>query len=76
MFLDLQYIQRHTPGLEAEMMPRSIKMECTKILKCLQWMSIEVMKVVNKLCCTNHDEVHKSEVDSPPFQNHKKYELL
>ena len=26
-----------------------------------------VVKIMNKLMCTNHDEVHKSEVDPPPW---------
>ena len=43
-------------------------MKGIKILKNLQWMSVEVMKIINKLMCTNHDEVHKSKVDPPPGQ--------
>ena len=51
------------------MIPGSTKVKCVKILKYLQWMVMEVMEghgIINKLVCTSHDEVHKSEVNSPP----------
>ena len=65
---DLEHIQRPVPGLQAEIIPRSSKLKCIKVLKCLQWMSIKIM---NNLSCTNHNEVHKSEVDSAPCVSSK-----
>ena len=41
-------------------------MKCVKVLKYLQWMSIEGHENREKLLSTNHVGVHKSEVDSPP----------
>ena len=56
-------IHKCTISFVTEMMHRSTKMKCIKILKHLQW---RIMKIINTLMCTNHDEVHKSEVHARP----------
>ena len=60
-------LQKYTVSLAKDMIPRNRKIKSIKIFKYLQWMSIRVKKIMNNmtLVCTNHGEVHKSEVDSP-----------
>ena len=49
------------------MIPKSTKMKGKKILKYLQICQWRVIGIMNKLMCTIHDEVNKSDVDSSPY---------
>ena len=52
-----------TPGFPVEIKTEKYKNE---VYKDSEIFAIKVLKIMNKLFCTNHEEVHKSEVDSPP----------